>query len=105
MLATGHTELEWIKIGKEKLIKIKSLVFLDPRLTEDNQESFDRPIWTTESILDHSTRKLHRIAYISKQNLMMQSFFMTSKVNFIKKSNTKNSVDEKFERKCRDSKR
>ena len=27
MLATGHTELEWIKIGKEKLIKIKNFGF------------------------------------------------------------------------------
>ena len=35
MLATGHTELEWIKIGKEKLIKIKNFGFLDRRLVED----------------------------------------------------------------------
>ena len=37
MLATGPTELEWIKIGKEKLTKIKNFGFLDRRLVEDQK--------------------------------------------------------------------
>ena len=47
MLATGPTELEWIKIGKEKLTKIKNFGFLDRRLVEDQ-----KAIWPT--IFDRS---------------------------------------------------
>ena len=89
MLATGPTELEWIKIGKEKLTKIKNFGFLDRRLVEDNRLTLNRTFlpfsWSMIMRYDSYQNQIALDCIYFKAKSNDAIFFMTSKVNFIKK--------------------